>query len=103
MQSSGVDPKLLTTHYEAARALAVGDSWRGHPVIGLTLLYRCGLPAWMEHVQNTPRHLDLVTGPRAARSTTSAPGADVAAAILIIASMLLASSKEPSQCMPRSN
>jgi hypothetical protein len=93
---------MLTTHYEAARALAVGDSTRGH-VIGLTVLYRWGLPAWMHLVQNAPPHPNPATGTQATTSTATTYGANAAATILIIASMLLAFSKESSQCMPRWN
>ena len=103
MRPSGVDPMMLTTQYEAARALAVGESAHGHPVVGLTVLYRWGLPAWIQLVRDAQVHPDPVTGARAVSSITSASGADAAATILIIASMLLAFSKESSQCMPRLN
>jgi hypothetical protein len=93
---------MLTTHYEAARALAVGDSTHGQ-VIGLTVLYRWGLPAWMHLVQNAPPYPNPVTEAQATTSTATAQGANSAATILIIASMLLAFSKESSQCMPRWN
>jgi hypothetical protein len=94
---------MLTTRYEAARALAVGHSTRGHLVIGLKVVYRWGLPAWMQHVQNAPLHPDPVTGSPAATFTTSTTGADTAATILNVAGMLLAFSKESNQCMPRLN
>ena len=98
--SSGVDPSMLTTHYEAARALAVGDRAHGQ-VIGLTVLYRWGLPAWMHLVQNA--HPNPVPETQATTSTATPHGANSAATILIIASMLLAFSKESSQCRPRWN
>jgi hypothetical protein len=100
--SIGLDPAMLTTHYEAARALAVGDSTHGQ-VIGLTVLYRWGLPAWMHLVQHAPPHPKPVTGTRATASTATTHGANSAATVLIIASMLLAFSKESNQCMPRWN
>lgn len=90
------DVRALTTHYEAARALAVGDPTTGQPVVGLTVLYRWGLPAWMHVVQDAPP-LATPVGPRA-QPTGPAPSPDVASTILVIASMLLASSRESSQC-----
>src|SRR5207247_2619151 len=45
--SVATDPLTLTKHYEAARALVVGDTAASRPVIGLTVLYRWGLPAWL--------------------------------------------------------
>jgi hypothetical protein len=88
----------LTTHYEAARAQAIGEARVGPPVVGLTVLYRWGLPAWMQLIQEVPQHLDApVVVPRIS-PTVSVSGADAAATILVIASMLLACSMESSQC-----
>jgi hypothetical protein len=92
----------LAMHYEAARALAVGDATASRPVIGLTVLYRWGLPAWMQVVQNAPQPLAVPAGPRGLPAAPlSAP--ETAATILVIASMLLASSMESSQCTLLSN
>ena len=92
-----MDPITLTTHYEAARAQAIGEAWIGPPVLGLTVLYRWGLPAWMHLIQEAPQHPEAPIVPRLA-STILAPAADAAATILVIASMLLACSMESSSC-----
>ena len=102
MQSVDADLTTLAMHYEAARALVVGDATASRPVIGLTVLYRWGLPAWMHVVRNAPRPLDVPGGPRDLPAPpASAP--ETADTILVIASMLLASSMESSQCTPLSN
>jgi hypothetical protein len=98
-----VDPITLTTHYEAARAQAIGEARVGPPVVGLTVLYRWGLPAWMHLIQDAPQHLDAPGVVPRITPTVSVPGADVAATILVIASMLLACSMESSQCTPPPN
>jgi hypothetical protein len=100
-----VDPITLTTHYEAARAHAIGEARVGPPVVGLTVLYRWGLPAWMHLIQETPQHLEAPIVPIVPRvsPTILAPAADAAATILVIASMLLACSMESSQCTPPPN
>ena len=97
-----VDPITLTTHYEAARAQAIGETRVGPPVVGLTVLYRWGLPAWMHLIQEAPQHLEAPIVPRPS-STILAPAADAAATILVIASMLLACSMESSQCTTAPN
>jgi hypothetical protein len=97
-----VDPLRLTTHYEAARAQATGEARVGPPVVGLTVLYRWGLPAWMQLLQEAPQQLDVPIVPPLS-PTIRAPAADAAATILVIASMLLACSMESSQCTPRPN
>lgn len=93
---------MFTAHYEAARARAVGDAMADRPVLGLTVLYRWGLPAWMQLIQDAPHYLEA---PAEALTSPSvpAPAADAAATILVIASMLLACSMESSQCTPRPN
>lgn len=98
----GIDPIQLRTHYEAARALAVGDRTQGLAVVGLTVLYRWGVPAWMQAVQNATPHPDPMTGTYATRCSASVFGSDTAT-IVILASMLLALSKESSQCTPQPN
>ena len=101
-QHCAVDPITLTTHYEAARAQAIGDARVGPPVVGLTVLYRRELPAWMQLIQEAPQHLGAPIAPRIS-PTILAPAADTAATILVIASMLLACSMESSQCTPPPN
>jgi hypothetical protein len=90
-----VDPLTLTPHYETARALAVGDAVAGLPVVGLTVLYRWGLPAWIKLMQTAPQRLD------APAAVGTSPRTDTAATILVLASMLLAFSMESSQCTPK--
>jgi hypothetical protein len=97
-----VDPNTLVSHYEAARARAVGDAMAGPPVLGLSVLYRWGLPAWMRLVQDASQHPDALATARTS-PTVPARGADAAATILIFASMLLTRSMESSQCTPRPN
>ena len=97
-----MDPIALTTHYEAARAQAIGEARVGPPVVGMTVLYRWGLTAWMHLIQEASPHLEAPVVPRP-DSTILTPAADAAATILVIASMLLACSMESSQCTPRPN
>jgi hypothetical protein len=93
---------MLTTRYEAARARAVGDAMADRPVLGLTTLYRWGVPAWMQLIRDAPQYLEA---PADAPTSPSVPAlaADAAATIRVIASMLLACSMESSQCTPRPN
>jgi hypothetical protein len=100
-QHAASDPRALTTQYEAARALAVGDPSSGHPVVGLTVLYRWGLPAWMHVVRDAVLSLPAPMTQR--RLHMPEQPSEAAATILIIASMLLASSMESNQCTPRPN
>jgi hypothetical protein len=95
------DPRALTTQYEAARALAVGEPSPGQPVVGLTVLYRWGLTAWMHLVRDAAP----LTAPCAPRPLPTMPQqrSDTAATILVLASMLLASSMESNQCTLRPN
>jgi len=96
------DPRALTTQYEAARALAVGEPSPGQPVIGLTVLYRWGLPAWMHVVRVVAQPLAAPCAPRPLPSMPDQPS-ETAATILVLASMLLASSMESNQCTLRPN
>jgi hypothetical protein len=68
--------------------------------VGLTVLYRWGLPAWIKLMQTAPQRLDA---PAAVRTSppTAVYGTDTAATILVLASMLLAFSMESSQCTPK--
>jgi hypothetical protein len=100
MQHVASDPRALTTQYEAARALAVGDPSPSHPVVGLTVLYRWGMPAWMHVVRGAVQSLPALLTPRRLHRLPEQPS-EAAATILIIASMLLPSSMESNQCTPR--
>jgi hypothetical protein len=91
------DPRALTTQYEAARALAVGEPSPGQPVVGLTVLYRWGLPAWMQVVRGVAQPLAAPCAPHPLPSMPEQPS-DAAATILVLASMLLAFSMESSPC-----
>lgn len=96
----GVDPTVLTTHYETARALAVGDNTQGHSVIGLTVLYRWGVPAWIHAVQNAALPREPVRRAQVTTSIGCSPAADAAETILILASMLLAFRRSPASAWP---
>ena len=102
-QHRAVDPITLTTHYEAARAQAIGQAWVGPPVVGLTVLYRWGLPAWMHLIQERAAASRGAKRHPAVSPTFPHPPRDAAATILVIASMLLACSMESSQCTPPPN
>jgi hypothetical protein len=102
-QRAAGDPRALTTQYEAARALAVGDPSPGQPVVGLTVLYRWGLPAWMHVVGSAAQPLAALCDPRPLPSMPEQASSDTAATVLVLASMLLASSMESNPCTPRSN
>jgi len=101
VHSVATDPLTLTKHYEAARALVVGDTAASRPVIGLTVLYRWGLPAWM-HVVQDAQSVAPPLGPRALPAVPES-GSETAATILVIASMLLAAAMGSSPCTPRPN
>jgi hypothetical protein len=88
-----IDPTALTAAYEALRARAVGDPVVGRPTQGLALLYRRGLPAWLAQVSQPD-----VTTTAAPPSATDQPitstvtsEAHAAEAVLVVASMVVAS------------
>jgi hypothetical protein len=88
-----IDPAALTAAYEALRARAVGDPIVGRPTQGLALLYRRGLPAWLAQVSQAAATTTAAPSPAADRPvTTTVTSAEHAAeAVLVVASMVLAS------------
>jgi hypothetical protein len=88
-----IDPARLAAAYEALRARAVGDPVVGRPAPGLALLYRHGLPAWLAQMSQAAVATTATPPSTTDRPvTTTVTSAGYAAeAVLVVASMVLAS------------